>query len=349
MVIIQLLLFPFAAVYDAITRVRNHLYSIGHKKSFRFQTMVISVGNLSAGGSGKTPMIEYLIRLLNPPNNLATLSRGYGRKTRGIRFAVENDRAATIGDEPVQLFRKFGSRIRVTVGEERAQAIPTILLQFPETDAILMDDAFQHRTVDPQLSILLTEYARPFYKDFVLPMGRLRESRKGASRADIIVVTKCPVTLSEDEMERIRGSAQPYANGKPVFFAGLDYDQPVPFRLGDTFSPKVILVSGIAHAELFEEYAASKFTVIQHFKFADHYSYSAKDLKMVAEFCRRQSEKPVILTTEKDMVKIIDLLSSDPIPEIFWFYLPVRTAFLKNGPDFDKLVLQSLENAKLCL
>src|SRR5271154_1651805 len=157
MVIFKLLLYPFAVLYDGITRFRNHLYNIGQKKSFRFQTVVISIGNLNAGGAGKTPMVEYLIRILKPNYKLATLSRGYGRTTHGIRFGSSTENAGTIGDEPFQLFRKFAPEVNVVVGEERALAIPRILYEFPETDIILLDDAFQHRAVEPQLSILLTE------------------------------------------------------------------------------------------------------------------------------------------------------------------------------------------------
>jgi tetraacyldisaccharide 4'-kinase len=187
-------------VYDGITALRNTLYDRSYKPSTRFALPVISVGNLAVGGTGKTPMVEYLIRLLAPEFQLATLSRGYGRKTKGFRIAGAADTAATLGDEPYQLYKKFSPQVEVTVGEERAYAIPMILQERETIQAIILDDAFQHRSVTPGFSILLTEYGNPFFNDYVLPVGRLREAKSGADRADMVVVTKCPPHTSEDEM-----------------------------------------------------------------------------------------------------------------------------------------------------
>ena len=192
MILLRILLFPFSWLYYLITQIRNRLYDRGLKPSVKFELPVICVGNLTVGGTGKTPMIEHLIRLLQNRFKVATLSRGYGRATKGIRIAGPSENASTIGDEPFQFYTKFGKRITVAVGEERALAIPTILQECSDTQIILLDDGFQHRKVSPGFSILLTDYHRPFYNDFLLPSGRLRESRWGAERADVIVVTKCP-------------------------------------------------------------------------------------------------------------------------------------------------------------
>src|SRR5882757_6102445 len=167
MKVIRLLLYPFAALYNLATRFRNYLYDIGHKPSFQFDTPVIAIGNLNVGGSGKTPMVEYLIALLKKDFKVATLSRGYRRETKGYRIATESDTVRQIGDEPMQLFRKFGKNINVVVGEDRVFAIPNILQEFPETNVILLDDALQHRSVRAGLSILVTEYSHPFYRDFI--------------------------------------------------------------------------------------------------------------------------------------------------------------------------------------
>src|SRR4051812_38727618 len=196
MKIVRLLLYPFAVLYNLVTRLRNHLYDIGHKPAFQFETPVITIGNLNVGGSGKTPMVEYLVELLKKDFKVATLSRGYRRETKGYRTATDSDTVRHIGDEPMQLFRKFGKDINVIVGEDRVFAIPNILHDFPETNVILLDDALQHRSVRARLSILVTEYSHPFYNDFVLPFGRLREARRGASRSDIVVVTKCVEGIS---------------------------------------------------------------------------------------------------------------------------------------------------------
>ena len=339
-----MLLFPFAVVYDLITRLRNHLYDIGQKRSFEFDTTVISVGNLSAGGSGKTPMIEYLLRFLAPGHRTATLSRGYGRRTRGFRIAGPADDATTLGDEPFQFFRKFGHHTTIAVGEERALAIPRILHGATQVEVILMDDAFQHRPVRPQLSVLLTDYNAPFYTDFVLPAGNLRESRKGAQRADVIVVTKCPETLPESEQDSITTSVRSYAIGKPVFFTGLNYDLPVAFDGNPASFREVILVSGIANATTFEAYARSAFTVVKHFAFGDHHRFTAADLERLEKF-RQRSATSVFLTTEKDMVRLIGPDTRQLLSAGSWYYLPVRITFLKNGSDFDNLVLRSLKRS----
>ncbi|HWA32656.1 MAG TPA: tetraacyldisaccharide 4'-kinase, partial [Cyclobacteriaceae bacterium] len=211
MKIVRLLLYPFAALYNLATTVRNYLYDIGHKPSFEFDTPVIAIGNLNVGGSGKTPMVEYLVSLLKEHYKVATLSRGYRRETKGYRIATESDTVRQIGDEPMQLFRKFGKEVNVVVGEDRVLAIPNILQEFPETNVIVLDDALQHRSVRARLSILVTDCAHPFYDDFVLPFGRLRESRRGAKRSDIIVVSKCPGDIVYEKRRAMTQSIQRYA------------------------------------------------------------------------------------------------------------------------------------------
>ena len=225
----KIFLFPLAVLYDAITRLRNHLFDSGLKPSFEFETRVISVGNLAVGGTGKTPMTEYLIRILCKDFKISTLSRGYGRRTKGLRFGSNDDTATTLGDEPYQLYRKFNHQVTVAVGEDRAFAIPNILQQFPETEIILMDDAFQHRFVKPQLSILVSEFNNPFYADFVMPFGRLREARKGVARADLIVFTKCPKEATKEEFDLRIKESKKYAGNKPIFFASIRYSLPVNF------------------------------------------------------------------------------------------------------------------------
>jgi tetraacyldisaccharide 4'-kinase len=332
----KILLWPLAVLYDAVTRVRNYLYDIGHKPSFKFETVVISVGNLNVGGSGKTPMIEYLVRLLSDKYSLAILSRGYGRKTKGFRLASKQDDAKTLGDEPYQYYRKYGKRVTVCVGEERVLAIPTILNERPETQIILLDDAFQHRAVRPQFSILLTEYYSLFSQDYVLPMGRLRESRCGAKRADVVVVTKCFLPLNEGEKV---ASLQRYAGDKPVFFSGFDYKSVMPFTAGKEVGKKVILVSGIANTSFLFGFVATHYEVMHHFEFGDHHPYSRANIKKI-ESMKKKLGADSILTTEKDMVKLIDPSLKTAMVETDWFYLPVETKFLKGGSEFDEMVLK---------
>lgn len=334
---LRLLLFPFSIIYDLITRIRNHLYNIGHKPSFRFDVPIISVGNLNIGGSGKTPMTEYLVRLLSPDHKLATLSRGYGRRSKGFRIANDKDNATTIGDEPYQMFRKFRDDISVAVGEDRAFAIPNILQEHEDVEAILLDDAFQHRSVTPHLSILLTEYSHPFTRDYVLPAGNLRESRKGASRADIVVVTKCPAERTD--MEILTASIRHYAGNKPVFFSTLKYGNLIPFGNLSAPTGKVILVTGIARPELLVRYMKTQFEILKHVQFGDHHHFTESEVNDI-HYEALQMSDITIITTEKDMVR---LRSFKTVAEHPWFYIPVEMEFLKNGSEFDTLVARQLK------
>ncbi len=336
MTFLKYFLLPFAWLYNLVTRLRNYLYDIGHRKSFQFDSVVISVGNLNVGGSGKTPMVEYLVNLLSPKFKIATLSRGYGRKTKGFHIANEQDSARTIGDEPFQLFRKFGDKVIVAVGEERALAIPTILNEHPDVQVILMDDAFQHRAVVPQFSILLTDYRKPFYKDFLLPFGRLREARVGAARAHTIVVTKC-IDLTEDNEERVRASLKKIVGSLPVFFSETKYKAPIPIGHSNKLTEEVILVSGIAKNEPLENEVSKYFKVPKHFKFPDHHIYTEGNIEVIHQAAEAHGINS-ILTTEKDMVKLIAQPIFDSIKKKSWFYLPIQAAFIKNGSDFDALV-----------
>jgi tetraacyldisaccharide 4'-kinase len=330
---LRYLWWPFAVLVDAITRFRNYLYSIGHKKSFQFDTVVISVGNLNVGGSGKTPMIEYLVRLLSPHYKIATLSRGYGRGTSGFRLANSNDNAQTLGDEPYQLLKKFGGKIYVAVGEQRAVAIPTILNECPDVQVILLDDAFQHRAVVPQFSILVTDFQKPFYKDELLPMGRLRESRFGAARADVVVVTKCNTTESKN-LDKVRESIFRYTS-KPVFFSAIKYTQPILMVPGKSLTANVVLVTGIGNAKPFVKHIAQQYQVVKHYCFEDHHRYSKEDLNRINIEAGTNS----IITTEKDMVKLINPELSNLIQQANWFYLPIEAEIIRNGSEFDSMLL----------
>jgi tetraacyldisaccharide 4'-kinase len=339
---LKYLLLPFAGLYNVVTRLRNHLYDVGHKKSFQFDSVVISVGNLNVGGSGKTPMIEYLIRLLSDRYVLATLSRGYGRKTKGFHIASQRDDAHSIGDEPYQLFRKFGDKVTVVVGEERALAIPTILNERPEVQVILMDDAFQHRAVVPQFSILVTDYEKPFYKDFLMPLGRLREARIGAARAHTVVVTKCPPTGPENE-SKIRNELHGLVGNRPIFFSSMNYQSPTGIGHNNPISMDVVLVSGIAKNAPLEREVAKHFKIHRHMKFPDHHAYTVAEIENIhqtADLCNVDS----ILTTEKDMVKLIGGPLFNMVKKKNWFYIPIQATFLKNGSDFDEMVIRLIDD-----
>lgn len=340
--VLKLLLYPFSALYNAVMRVRNHLYDIGHKPSFSFETAVIAVGNLNVGGSGKTPMVEYLAELLGSRMPTVTLSRGYKRETTGYRMASGDDTARTIGDEPLQMFRKFGDLIHVAVGEDRVYAIPHILQEFPETRVLLLDDAMQQRSIRPDLTILLTTFQRPFYQDFLMPFGRLRESRSGAHRADVIVITKCQPGITGTVQEEMTRRVQKYAGSKPVFFSAVEYGEPRALRDNLPLAGKVVLVTGIANAEPMRGFCSQHFEVVHHFRFADHHRYTAADLEEIDRFCSQQGDQLSILTTEKDAVKLDCPEFSRFLDRKRWFSLPIRHIFLQDGAKFDALVLNAV-------
>jgi tetraacyldisaccharide 4'-kinase len=344
MAILRILLFPFAVLYNLVTSLRNRFYDQGLRPSVKFELPVIGVGNLTVGGTGKTPLIEYLIRLLARTYQVATLSRGYGRNTKGFRMAELTDSAATIGDEPFQFHVKFGDRVKVTVGEERALAIANILQLAPRTEVILLDDAFQHRRVTPSLNILLTDYHRPFYEDFLLPAGRLRESRSGADRADIVIVTKCPKDITDEQMIDIEKSVREFVE-KPVFFTRIRYGNPTPFgRANQRIGDQIALLSGISNPRPLEHHVAKNFKLKTHFNYSDHHPYRAADLERLLRFVE-QNPGASILTTEKDKVKLTAPEFESFIRQLPIFYLPIEVEFLKNGQDFDEMVLNSIRRA----
>ncbi len=340
------LLFPFSVLYDLGTRFRNHLYNIGYKRSFEFEANIIAVGNLSVGGTGKSPMIEYLVRLLKNQYRIATLSRGYGRKTHGFRLASDQDDATTLGDEPFQFYRKFNPTIDVAVGEERALAIPFLLAEGKGTEVILLDDAYQHRTVKPGLNILLTSYNKPFYTDHILPMGRLRESRQGARRADIIIMTKCPGDMTGPEMARIKQRIRTYNDKAPIFFTAVRYADPAPVFDLKGISRKLFLFTGIANPNDLKKYLSDRYHLVGEKTFPDHHRYTARDLQSILKMTHgeNQEEDISLVTTEKDMVKLLGKEQESVLNDKPVFFIPIETYFLKDGRQFDALILKSVKS-----
>lgn len=295
--------------------------------------MVISVGNVAVGGTGKTPMVEYLIAQLADRYELSTLSRGYGRKTRGFRMADKQDTAGTLGDEPYQIFRKYGHKVHVTVGEERILAIPSIVQEFPSNDIILLDDAFQHRPVKPNFSIVLSDYNRPFYNDYLMPSGLLRESRNGVNRADVLIITKCPDTLSEEDQIQIRKGVAPYYDtAKTICFTTIAYNVPQSFDSDNTLGEDVAVVTGIANPAPFISKVNSAYNIKHHFKYRDHYSFNDKDVQTIASFL--DDNDCQLLTTEKDMVRLMNHPRYSELLKGKCFYLPIKVQFLSGEKEF---------------
>jgi tetraacyldisaccharide 4'-kinase len=346
--LLKIVLYPFSLLYAGLMRVRNHLYDTGQRRSARFEVCVISVGNLNVGGTGKSPHVEYLIRLLKGDYQVATLSRGYGRRSRGVQLASAQSTADQLGDEPMQFHAKFGSEVLVAVGEERILALPEIMSQIPTPQVVLLDDALQHRKIRRDLDILLTDYAQPFYTDHVLPAGRLREGRRGAGRAEVVLVTKCPPDLAEATRTAIRQRVRRYARPEtPVLFTSLRYLPPQPvFAGGLAPLPKlaspVVLFTGIANPGGLVDQVRQQAQLVRHFAFADHFRYTPAALAPVLTDLREAPSGTILLTTEKDMVKLRTpeletLLAGLPI-----FYLPIEVYFLAGQATFDALVLEKV-------
>ncbi|MEM9831590.1 MAG: tetraacyldisaccharide 4'-kinase [Bacteroidota bacterium] len=338
----QLILWPLAGLYDGITRFRNHLYNTGYQRMLNFTPFIISVGNLSVGGTGKSPMIEYLTDWLLEENySVAILSRGYGRKTRGVRRATDEDSAETLGDEPYQFYQKYRSRtVPIAVAEERVLGVPEIMHHHPETQVILLDDAYQHRAIARNLNLLLTSFDRPFYQDWVLPAGRLRESRSGAKRADAVIVTKCPVDLNETQREDITHQIAHYTATKtPVFFSSICYAKPEPVFDSTSLQLEVVAFSGIARPALFQQYVQQHFLTKECITFADHHRYTKKDIEHLQD---RVSENTCLMTTEKDMVKMISGPLKDQWQQLPLFYIPIKPCFIPDDTAFLTWLRQSI-------
>lgn len=281
--LLRYLLFPLGALYWMVTTLRNSMYDTGLIRSYSFSTPIICVGNLSAGGTGKTPMTEYLIRLLQNDHRVVVLSRGYGRESKGYHLVSTLDTAQVAGDEPLQIKRKF-NEVQVVVCEDRVKAIKRIENEL-KADLIIMDDGFQHRRVRPLLSILLTEYHRPFYRDHILPVGRLRESRSGVKRADAIMYTKCPASPKS-----LRKFTQ------PSFYSSILYD---PL---DDVRP-IFGFSGLAQNDIFKAHLQEQGRLAGFKGYPDHHLYTAQDIKELTTL----AGDAVLCCTEKDWVKVESL------------------------------------------
>jgi tetraacyldisaccharide 4'-kinase len=333
--------FPFSLLYGLVTSFRNYLFRTGILTSTQFKTPTIVVGNLSVGGTGKTPQIEYLIRLLQNDFRVAVLSRGYKRKTKGFIIAENNITSEDIGDEPFQYYKKYPNII-VCVDADRTNGIQRLeALEYPP-QVILLDDAFQHRKVKAGLNILLTSYNDLYVNDSMLPTGNLREYKSGAKRAQIIVVTKCPANISIKEQQFVIEKLQPTSN-QEVFFTTIEYDTKLKgdsfINLDDYKNEEVLLVTGIANPTPLLKYLTTKKIKFEHLKYPDHYHFSAADIKKIKqEFEKIKSNKKIVLTTEKDYVRIFAKLQN-------LRFISIQTKFVSKNTSFDKIIKNYVEQS----
>ncbi|MFH1118989.1 MAG: tetraacyldisaccharide 4'-kinase [Bacteroidota bacterium] len=349
---LRILLLPFALIYGLVTGMRNLLFDWKILPSERFNLPVISVGNLSAGGTGKTPHVEYLIRLLSPNSKVSTLSRGYGRKTHGFLAASDADYARTIGDEPMQYFIKYKD-IKVYVDSHRRRGIKSILSAAPETGIILLDDAFQHRYAEPGLSILLTDYHKLYCNDYLIPAGTLREPISGASRADVIVVTKTPNVLSPIIRRKIIADLNPRAH-QQIFFSFIRYgavtslwDQDSAFFPEKKYS-HIVLFVGIANPYPLQDQLKKYCNDLTTLLYPDHFQYTNSDLDKIKRiFDELYSRNKLLVTTEKDAMRLINPDLMVKAMQMPIHYVPIEVEFHNGDKDaFNEQILNYVESNK---
>ncbi|QXP69700.1 tetraacyldisaccharide 4'-kinase [Polaribacter sp. R2A056_3_33] len=334
---LRFLLFPFAIIYDVVTSIRNFFFEVGFFKQTSFKIPIIVVGNLSVGGTGKTPQIEYLIRLLKDGFKTAVLSRGYKRKTEGFVLLNSTHSAEDVGDEPLQYYEKFNT-IDVAVDANRVAGI-TKLITDNAPEVILLDDAYQHRKVKGSFYILLTKYDDLFTDDFLLPTGNLRESSSGAKRADVILVTKCPVNLTESSKNSIKQKLKKFH--KKVFFTTISYDVQTAgsesILVNDLKDYDVLLITGIANPTPLLSFLTEKNVNFKHLKFPDHHHFTDNEIEIIKkEYTNLKSSKKLILTTEKDYVRLenrVEALS----------FLGIQTSFLEEQEVFNSILKNHIQ------
>ncbi|PZD76778.1 tetraacyldisaccharide 4'-kinase [Mesonia sp. K7] len=330
MQILRKLLFPLSLIYGIVTAIRNFLYDQNILKSYSYDLPVITIGNLSTGGTGKSPIVEFLVDFLKKGRQIATLSRGYGRKTKGYRIVNPNDLAKNVGDEPLQFKTKF-PEITVAVCEKRKIGIENLQKEFPNLELIILDDAFQHRQVTAGFQILLTAYDSLYCDDFLLPTGNLREPKSGAKRADVIVVTKVPDALNEGEKNNIKNKLKLEAN-QELFFSQIayaDFFKNTTQQLDFASLHKFTLVTGIANPKPLVKFLEQQNFTFEHMAFSDHHHFSEKEIQGLKKHNK-------IVTTEKDFMRLQNHFSEDQL-----YYLPITTK-INREEDFQQIILDYL-------
>ena len=339
------LLTPLSWIYGAVAGVRNWMFESNFLKSVEYDIPVIGVGNLTIGGTGKTPHVEYIVENLSLDYKVAVLSRGYKRKTKGFVLANAKSSPSTIGDEPYQIYHKFHGRVIVAACESRKKGIEELLKLFPDLELIVLDDSFQHRWVKPKISILLTDYSRPFYKDKVLPLGRLRESPRQVNRADMVIVTKCPDDLQPISY-RIASKDLDLMKFQKLFFSRYDYGSLRPVFIDDSpysvslsslsVRDSVMLLTGIANPRYIVRYFRQYPFRVKVDHYPDHHDFTKRDIMDIEKkFNAMPGERKIIVTTEKDAVRLMHNPYFPKELKPFTFYLPVNVRMVKGVDDHD--------------
>jgi len=337
------LLFPLSFIYGSITSMRNLLFDYGIFKAKIHPIPIICIGNLSVGGTGKTPHTQYLLDLLKNNYKVAVLSRGYGRKTSSLQLVEINNNAIEIGDEPLQL-KQNNPECLVVVEKNRNKGVQHILQHFPEVDVILLDDGYQHRWIKAGFNILITPFSSPYYKDYLMPVGKLRESKKGVTRANAVIFSKTPENTNPTLKKGMMGKLHLFSHQK-AYFSAIEYHK---FKcisnnteLEENTHYSITLVSGIANANPLIKYLKEKGHSINHLKYADHHNYTSNDIDTIlAKYNAEKSTKKLILTTEKDATKLKEFLPH--FKDVNFYYIPIEIK-IEQSERFKKQILDYVE------
>ena len=330
------ILIPISLVYWIITSIRNLFFEIGIFKQNKFNIPIVGVGNITVGGTGKTPHSQYISKLLQNNFKIAVLSKGYGRKTKGFKYVNIDSNYVDVGDEPLQMKKNLPELI-IAVDHKRVNGVNKIMKEHPDVNCIILDDAFQHRSIKICFNILLCDYTNPIYKDWMMPVGLLRESKKGIKRADCVVISKCPENLTMEESKTIEKNLK---FTKKIFFSKIIYDKIVSLNGNKTIEKtslkKILLVTGIANSNPIIEYLEKLNIQIKHLKYKDHFHYQKKDIDRIIDYYKKQNSEIIILTTEKDAQKMKEYeeLSNYPV-----YYLKVSVDFIRNKDKFDEKIM----------
>ncbi len=349
----KILLFPFAVIYGIITSLRNLLYDWKFLKSKSFDVHTICVGNLAVGGTGKTPHVEYLIKLLQNEFKIAILSRGYKRKTTGFIHADSNSTALDIGDEPLQ-YKTKNPTLDICVDANRVNGVKKIL-SFPEPPkVIILDDAFQHRALDSELKIVVSEYSNLFFNDYMLPAGTLRESKSGIKRADIIIISKTPDKTTAIEIRNVIKDLKPLAH-QQVFFTWLKYGELTGFQnpaetidtLNDLFRYRIVLFTGIGNPTPMVTYLKEYASDVKHIQFPDHHQFSIQDIANIrAELDVFEGGNKIVITTEKDAMRLKGSDLQDIANTLPLYVLPIEVDFKDKTQKFNETIINYVRTSK---
>lgn len=338
-------------LYGAIIYIRNRLYDWNLRTIHKFNnTCIISIGNIAVGGTGKTPCVAYMVRLLQSRWKIAVVSRGYGRKTRTDSIVTATDSAATVGDEPFQLYQQFAATKHppvIAVGNRRASIIVKVLQAHNQPQVILLDDGLQHRQVHRDLSVVLTTFDNPFFLDRLLPLGTLREHKQAVKRVDMVFVTKCPAALSEDKRSYFREQIMAYTKRElPIFFTHLRYLPPRGFNTQEAFNKDaaIMLLTGIADTKLLVSYVTQTYQLLAHLAFSDHHMFTKSDIQQITyTFTNIAQASKCILTTEKDAARLLDPAIYPMLQDIPIFLLPITMHVGAEEATLHAVLLESLQ------